>query len=155
MAHLFVPADGEWTRRPLETDTHISADARLVRATTPDGERWVVLGAPSVRVNGVALDSGIAVLRNRDELWAGGVHMFFSSERLATVVPFPASDRPVLCARCKTPMVAAAPAVECPGCAAWHHQSDDLPCWTYAARCSSCTQMTALDAGFAWTPEGL
>ena len=163
MAHLFVPvapggetiAADAWTRRPLETDVQIAPDARLVRARTPDGERWVVLGAPSVRVNGVALGAGIAVLGDRDELYAGGMRMFFSSERPAAVAAFPGGEGATPCARCRTPLAAGTPAVWCPGCGAWHHQADDLPCWTYAARCSLCAQATALDGGLAWTPEGL
>jgi len=81
--------------------------------------------------------------------------MFFSTELLAGVTPYPGSERPILCARCKAEIATASPAVRCPRCGAWHHQSDELPCWTYAERCSVCDQPTALDAGFAWTPEEL
>jgi len=157
MAHLFTTTRdaGEWSRRPLDADTLIADDARLVRATTPDGERWVVLGAPSVRVNGVALGAGIAVLRDRDELFAAGVRMFFSTETLAVIAPFPAGVEDVLCARCRTSMVADTPAVRCPDCGAWHHQTDGLPCWIYTERCARCPRTTAFDADYAWTPEGL
>ena len=44
-------------------------------------------------------------------------------------------------------------AVRCPQCGIWYHQHDQLPCWTYAPACGFCPQSTALDAGFAWTPE--
>ncbi len=165
MAHLFVPAtrsgdattldEREWSRRPLDSDTTVVRDARLLRAATPDGECWVVVGAASVRVNGDALGTGIAVLRDRDELFVAGVRVYFSAETLAVVAAFPGGEGAVLCARCTTPMVAGAPAVRCPDCGAWQHQTDELPCWIYAERCARCPRATALDADYAWTPEGL
>ncbi len=177
MAHLWIPAvhddaaahdadatvnDGataggqpRWSRRSLDAETEIFSAARLLRCATPDGERWVIIGPPSVRVNGLALDGGIAVLRDRDELCCNGERVFFSTETLAVVTPYPDGERTIACGRCGLPIEAASPAVACPWCGLWHHQRDDLPCWTHIEKCSRCDQATALDADFTWTPEEL
>ena len=73
----------------------------------------------------------------------------------AAVEPLPESAGEVFCARCKKRIPAGAPAVKCPQCGAWHHSSDDLPCWTYAETCAFCDQPTALDADYRFTPEDL
>ena len=165
MAHLWIgderesdalAASGvEWSARPLDADVQVAPSARLMRATTPDGERWVLIGAPSVRVNGIALAAGIAVLRDRDEICTSGHRIYFSTESLATVAPHPGGARPTFCPRCTLEIVAGSTAVACPQCRIWHHQSDELPCWTHTPRCASCNHTTALDAGFRWTPEDL
>ena len=49
---------------------------------------------------------------------------------------------------------AGTPAVQCPACGRWFHQSAELPCWTYSDHCL-CPQPTALDCGYQWTPHGL
>jgi hypothetical protein len=172
------PALDDWSVMPLDVDAFaisgapavrapaISPDhgsvpafpgrsARLLRGTTPDGDAWIVVGSPAVRVNGDPLDAGIRVLRDRDELRAGGSRTFFSAELLPAVVAFPGGERATFCPRCMLEIAPGSPAVRCPQCRIWHHQSDELPCWTYADRCTMCDQPTPLDAGFRWTPEDL
>jgi hypothetical protein len=129
--------------------------AHLWRSMTPDGEAWIILGSAAVRVNGEPLDVGIRVLRDRDELRAGDRRAFFSTESLAKIVPFPGGERPTFCPRSRLEITPGSPAVACPQCKVWHHQSEELPCWTYSERCATCDQSTALDAGFRWTPECL
>ena len=129
------------------------APATLLRSQLDGQENWVLTG--DARVNGMPLLTGIRVLRDRDELEVNGVHAFFSTETLALVEPMPRGDKRVFCPRCKQGIESESAAVRCPRCRVWHHQSDDLPCWTYAERCALCDQPTALDAGYRWTPEEL
>src|SRR3954471_1306249 len=91
MTHLWVATrenDGSsagihaWERRRLDADAPLWGRARLIRAATADGERWVLVGPPSVRVNGRTLDVGIAVLRDADEISTDGERVFFSTESL-------------------------------------------------------------------------
>jgi uncharacterized C2H2 Zn-finger protein len=158
MAHLWQlddATDGGWTPTPLDANTTLAAAARFETAHTVDGDAWVVLGDATVRVNGFPLDAGIAVLRERDELLAGGERVFFSTEKLATITTYAGGERPVFCPRCKLEITAGTPVVRCPACGVLHHQSDDYSCWLYAEHCTTCDQPTALDAGFRWSPEVL
>jgi hypothetical protein len=116
-------------------------------------ETWVLVGA--AQVNGMPLLTGIRVLRDRDELQVGGLRAFFSAEALAAVRPSPAQGERIFCPRCKQEIEKLSPAVRCPQCRVWHHQTAELPCWTYSERCASCNQPTDLNAGYRWTPEGL
>ncbi len=120
---------------------------------------WVLVAPANkpVRVNGESLARlMVRVLQDRDEIRiAGHGSLFFSTECLATIEPFPGADRPVFCPRCKQEVTKNAMAVCCPQCKSWHHQSADFPCWTYSPKCAVCNQTTALDAGYRWTPEEL
>jgi hypothetical protein len=72
------------------------------------------------------------------------------------VTPYPGAEQPAFCPRCKQRLERADLAVKCPRCRAWHHQSEKFPCWTYDSTCALCQhQLTALDAGYSWTPEEL
>jgi hypothetical protein len=175
MAHLWTQdqSAGEWVAMPLTDSALVVAapgahalhlrprgefpnpPAALLRSQLDGRESWVLTGA--ARVNGMPLLTGIRVLRDRDELEIGGLCAFFSTETLALVQPMPRGDKPVFCPRCKQAIEPKSAAVRCPQCRVWHHQSDDLPCWTYAnaEHCSLCDQPTALDAGYRWTPEEL
>ncbi len=99
---------------------------------------------------------GLHVLRDRDaiQVKSRGA-MFYSTERLAAVEPFPSIQETVICPRCRTAIETETPGVKCPGCGTWHHQSEDFPCWTYTERCALCDRQTDLDAGYRWTPEAL
>jgi hypothetical protein len=116
-------------------------------------ESWVAIGSPALHVNGVALDVGIRVLRDRDEVRVGDARAYFSAEALPVVVAFPGAERPVFCPRCQQEIAPQSAAVRCPSCGVWHHQADELPCWTYDAKCALCDQPTALDGGLRWSPE--
>jgi hypothetical protein len=109
----------------------------------------------AVWVNGDPLLLGIRVLADRDSIRVGsGQCFFYSTETLPRVVAFP-DHRVVPCNRCKTDITPGALVVKCPGCGAWHHQAGDMPCWTYAQKCSACDQPTAMDGEYRWGPEGL
>jgi hypothetical protein len=125
---------------------------------SPQGESWVLLSPQekAVWVNGTPLYTRLRVLRDRDELrFADGRRLFFSTEHLAQVVAFPDAAETMYCVRCRQALVPQTPAIQCPACRVWHHQREDLPCWTYAERCAMCEQITQLEAGFRWTPEAL
>lgn len=151
MAQLWIRDDDEWCIVPLDQD-ELRLGAHFVAV---DGQ-WAVLADPAspVLVNGTRMAGDVKILRDRDQLLlpAAG-RAFFSSERLAEVVPMIEAAREIRCPRCKTPVVAGSPAVRCPSCQLWHHQSDDRGCWSYSAVCGGCSQPTALDAGFQWTPD--
>jgi len=123
-------------------------------------EGWIILdeSASRTRINGAPMPVGARVLADRDAIALGdGCTVFFSSERLAQVVPFPDEDDRTCCIRCKLPLEPGTPAVRCPapGCGFWHHQYDDTLCWTYTESCAGCGHPTAFEAGFQWSPSEL
>lgn len=138
-----------------------NAAARLLRSHAADDERWVLLAADPVLVNGVAVRCGMRVLADRDEIRFGaGGQCFFSTELLACIVPFPGVSASAFCPRCKQPIEPETAAVRCPRCAVWHHQGSDrsgreLPCWLYGPFCSLCDQATELSGIFRWSPAEL
>lgn len=120
--------------------------------------RWTLLAGrgAGVRVNGLPLALGIRALVDKDEILAGGQRLFFSTEELARVVPFPGLAQPAFCPRCKQKIEPSDLAVCCPSCRAWSHQSEKFPCWTYDTTCALCQrQSTALDAGYNFDPATL
>lgn len=150
MAHFWNrDAAGDWVATPV--------DATLVRRVAGPQETWALLCPPSsdARVNGERVPLGLAILADRDELRITGHPVrFFSTETLAHVEVFP-EGAGGFCPRCKQEITSGSVVVRCPGCGLCHHASDELPCWTYAGTCAGCTQDTAMDAGFTWTPENL
>jgi hypothetical protein len=173
MAHLWIEDfPGEWAVLPLSAPrvqlaprlalapasapTDVGA-ALLVRADTARDE-WHVLAPHDepVWINGLPLISGVRVLTDRDEIrLASGDAFFFSTETLARVTAMPALESVKSCPRCRAAIDPGTPAVCCPTCSLWHHQSEELPCWLYSEVCASCSQATALTAGFQWTPMDL
>ena len=177
MPHLWtedrsmVSGEPEWVVLPLMGEATVPlgdtsagagvAAALLLRSRTDQGETWLAMSATpagsalGVAVNGLPLQAGIRVLADRDEIRVLGLgRVFFSTEQLACVAPFPGTDTPTFCPRCKQAVTAGSPAVRCPTCERWYHQSEEYPCWTYTDQCL-CGHPTALDAGFQWTPNGL
>jgi hypothetical protein len=180
MAHLWIRKDdsgprghttsAEWAVMPLDggavalggdmegpRQSQRGGSALLLRSRDSARETWLVLSPASggIRLNGESLHGGIRALADGDELVVdAGDRYFFSSETLAEVEPLDAAPA-VVCPRCNQAIPRESPAVRCPQCGIWHHQSDELPCWTYSPRCGLCPQPTALDSGFRWTPEGL
>ncbi|MBN1421524.1 MAG: hypothetical protein JXP34_22315 [Planctomycetes bacterium] len=177
MAHLWRNGSGEgWKVVPLDHDTHAipcegagrppveemshgDNGAVIVRhrSSTGDGEVWILLAprGSAIRINGVPDGMGMHILRDRDEILAPGAgRLFFSTERRPEIVPYPETEGPRFCARCRQAIAAGTPAVRC-ACGLWHHESAGLPCWTYAERCSGCPAPTSLDGRFRWSPEEL
>jgi hypothetical protein len=160
MPHLWnVDGSGEWKLTMLTDDEFTLVDTSLsLRRVGGRADEWALMSSAqsSTRVNGIRVTTGLTILADRDEIRpAGGPTWFFSTETQARVEPFPGSGERGFCPRCKLPIAAGAPAVRCPGCGLWYHQSDEFPCWTYAPQCTACPQPTEFGAGFRWTPEDL
>ena len=118
---------------------------------------WAILAGPGtrIRINGIAIAIGITTLRHRDEIGLeGGAPLYFSTERLASVETYAASDSP-RCPRCSLSIEPGDLYVCCPGCNVLHHQRPDRQCFSYSPSCSRCNQSSSLEAGFLWSPEGL
>jgi hypothetical protein len=175
VAHLWIQSASGWDAQKLEgaqvdlaaisarqvgdakPGTASANVARLIRGDAGGSRVWalVVSKDSDIRVNGRAVLAGLCVLADRDEIRTNDKIQYFSTETPATVEEFPSSDRPVFCGRCRQQIDAGSPAVRCPGpgCGVWYNQSTDLPCWTYADKCTFCGHPTALDSSFSWTPE--
>ena len=151
MAHLWINDDNEWCVVPLDGDARRFGS----QFVAVDGQ-WAVLVEPgsTVLVNGTPVVGDLKILRDRDQvLLPTAGRAFFSTERLAEITPMIETPREIRCPRCKAPVVAGSPAVRCPSCQLWHHQDPYRTCWTYSPVCGGCSQATALDAGFHWTPD--
>ena len=167
----FIHATGRWELRPLVEPVYALRAATVppvcvrTNGMTPSDavvtrhdETWVAMAAApgAVVVNGQPLFLGLRVLRDRDELLVcGRVRLYFSTESLPQVLPLPDVGRSVICPRCQQPITPGLAAVKCPKCATFHHQTDELPCWTYTPTCVLCDQPTDLNAGYRWTPAEL
>ena len=177
MAGIFVTEAGDWVvmmlkggpyllhgeSEPPLRPVHAGPDASaaggllLLRGNDPStGASWVLvkMSEEPAAVNGRPIPTGIAVLRDRDELRIGDARAFFSDEELAAVGPYGGDDRP-RCPRCAGPVEPGQDAVRCPGCGVVHHELGERRCWSYATSCTLCDQPTALDAGLRWSPEVL
>ena len=155
---LHCAGDAELTFSSLDADLNTNLRPRLLLQRIDDPPNtWALVAAwPSrVRINGAPMPLGLAVLDDRDEIRLPDFTAWFSTELQAQVEPFPESATRGFCPRCKQSIAAGSPAVRCPICGLWHHQSSDLGCWTYAPTCTACPQDTALDIGFRWTPSDL
>jgi hypothetical protein len=142
---------------PLAEDEALS-NVLLVRTRGAEGVTWVLIaGAGSgVSVNGLPLATGLRIVTDRDEIRIPGVsNLYFSTESLARVEEFSGSGQTLFCPRCKQEIEKGSMAVRCPSCGVWHHQTEELNCWTYSEVCALCTYATDINAGFRWTPEEL
>jgi len=175
MAHLWMSDDGgDWCVLSLngadvdlttllareqptaEAGSEVAPRALLLREPSTGSSGWLLVTTKGcrARVSGKSVATGIRRLVDRDEILLHGLgRCYFSTETLARIEPLSEEDATGCCPRCKQGLTAGQPAVKCPGCGVWHHQSDELPCWTYAERCAICGGSTALDSGFSWTPE--
>lgn len=172
MAHLWVPlVAGGHAVLPLESAEHAlpagpwpfsssgaPSAATLVRVDARDTWALVVDRDERLRVNGVVVPAGLAVLADRDEIQLpGSPPLWFSTETVARIEQAPSFDgRALCCPRCRRLIEAGSPAVRCPGCRVWYHETSELPCFTYeSSPCSSCGNRFELDGDFRWSPEEL
>jgi hypothetical protein len=177
MAYLWQHNGSTWTRQPLSgkyfglqpdrgapvqpsdaLPANGVAAALAHYASREQTPLWALLGREdsAIRVNGRLLPAGITVLHDRDEILIGArTRLYFSTEELAKIEPFPGGSEPAFCARCRQSIQPGTPAVRCPACGHWCEQTDAKPCWTYGPTCPLCEQPTAFDAGLRWTPESL
>jgi hypothetical protein len=147
--------------RPLDEEGEPGSSPRVTAGSVAvvgagDGARsfaLVVSANAGARVNGLPLAAGLRALVDRDEIQAPSFGTcYFSTEELAVVEPLPDAAHVPHCPRCRLPVEPESPAVRCPACQLWHHQTSDYPCWTYAATCAVCPQPTRLDGAYQWTP---
>jgi hypothetical protein len=144
--------------RPVGDDPTPATEATIARQGHGATEHWVLLAPPrtGVWVNGSRVPLGIRELHDRDEIRIDAAEpVYFSTERLARIETYTGSARPAPCPRCKQAIETGSPAVCCPQCQAWFHQSEELGCWLYGETCCICGQATALDVGYRWSPEEL
>jgi hypothetical protein len=113
------------------------------------GGRCGLLARGEVIVNGLPAFP-LKILADRDEIRAGGETVYFSADSPAEAVSFAAQEKEMACGRCKGKIKEGETVVQCPICAAWHHQTAALPCWTEDARCSGCDRSTQR---INWQPE--
>lgn len=135
-----------------------SVVAQIVCIGDGQKETWVLQSGEreKIRVNGLPLVADIQVLENLDELRTKGTGRFyFSTERTPRVEAFQGRAAATPCARCRSTISQGEPTVQCPKCKTWHHESTDMPCWSYSEKCSLCDEETSLDKGLRWTPENL
>src|SRR5437773_2503848 len=81
----------------------LPANVLLLRAGEKDCT-WLLVAAAGaeVSVNGMPLVTGIQVLADRDEIRISSADSYyFSTESLASVEEFPASEHALFCPRCK------------------------------------------------------
>jgi len=177
MSRLFTRFADGWDVQSLEDERHLvrtpecgaesvvcsgeqGAPAMLVRiGSGADGANagWAVIadGRTRLFVNGEPIETGIALLRDRDELRVDGAEAaYFSAERFAVVEVCDRDDAP-RCPRCAQAIARGEMAVRCPGCGVLHHQMTERECWTYLETCALCAQATDLAAGLRWSPEEL
>ena len=176
MAHLWmkdqseqwavVPLDGKAYRlignsietlRAADEERSIVSAPLLLRPGEPDQGGWALIATAEseVFVNGLPLIVGLRLLDDTDQIRVGDCNYFYSTETLACIEPMPAASQRLFCVRCKQGIEEGSPAVKCPQCGLWCHQSDQLPCWSYSETCAMCSQPTRLDADYRWTPEDL
>lgn len=175
MAHLWVRDRTEsWAVLPLEHDAfalnaespqpiarrlgdvEARSEVLLIRTDSGKANSWILIAnaTAGVSVNGIPLLAGIRVVSDRDQIRMRGAHEFyFSTETLAHIQPFPGGEQTMFCPRCKQEIESGTSAVKCPACGVWHHQADELNCWTYAEVCALCAQPTDMSSGFRWTPD--
>ena len=177
MAHLWIKNDsGQWAVLLLEADAfdlstnpprpldgrvageHLASSTVLINAGADGRDVWALIAGltSDVRVNGQPVSIGIRVVKDRDEIRVRPVGaLYFSTERLARVEAFARFGQALYCPRCKQLLAENTAAVRCPQCNVWHHQTEELPCWTYSETCALCSQPTDLNSTFQWSPEDL
>jgi len=137
-----------------------AASELLVRISHETPEQWLLVVPPGARiwVNGHKPPLGAHALADHDEIrFVDGRRLYFSTERLPEIRPFPGGGKEGCCGRCRNPLEQGVLVVCCPQCATFCHQMEKLPCWRYkdTTSCPVCDQSNDPDAGFRWTPEGI
>jgi len=121
------------------------------------GDQWALICRPAAcRVNGIAIQTGIRCLSDKDDILIGGSgkRLLFSKEVIATITVH--HGQPKQCPRCTLAIEDGSPVVVCPTCRVAYHQDAAFPrlCYSYSNSCIVCQGSTALNAGYAWPPEG-
>ena len=180
MAHLWAQdPNGRWTVKPLEgwthalvyditdrrlgePDTRHEREVYMVKARSAGGSVWILKAGvrTDARVNAVSVAGWLWVLGDRDEIQCKGQRVLFAARSPPRVTTYLAADPLVAaahqpaCPRCHQAIELGSPAVQCPGCERWFHQSGARDCWSGSPSCASCPQPTDLNAPYGWTPQG-
>ncbi len=128
--------------------------------TQTQEDQWLLITGEtaSVWVDGTPQNLGIYHLADGQEVLVKGAGaVVLTTEKTPEKTTLPVDQADVICPRCKTEIDPGSDAVQCPTCDIWHHERDDLPCWTYehSTHCAMCAQPTDLDGGLQRIPEGL
>ncbi len=123
-------------------------------------DRWLLITGETaaVWVDGTPQNLGIYHLADGQEILVKGAGVVvLTTEKPPVKTKLPDSETDVICPRCKTEIEPGSDAVICPSCGIWHHEMDELPCWTYehSTHCAMCAQVTDLESGLQRIPEGL
>lgn len=154
----------EFPPRPVDRRPGASAPDAVFLERLPDPrtheDRWFLVAGEraDVWVDGARQDLGLYRLADGQEiLVAGAGVVVLSTEEPPRIALLPDTGTDVICPRCKTEIEPGTPAVRCPDCKLWHHERDDLPCWTYehSSHCAMCTQANVLDGALRRIPGGL
>ncbi len=154
---------------PVKLSRHFLAQSgiMLLRESSAAGEDILVLiihpaANHKLRINGDPVFAGIRILRDRDEILISHAHgdsqrLYFSSEHKATIERFDGSDHDVPCMRCHQGISPGSLVVRCPSCGALHHETADVPCYSYSENCANgvCSHSTNMDGEFSWSPDYL
>lgn len=165
MSSLWREVPGAWEAVPVCADgLDLSAGGvRLVRFGEGAEGGVALLSRPGVhvRINGLPILGGLAVLQHRDEILIDTNRFCFSAQTRPAVVGFhlEAGARRPTCPVCRGAIHDDELAVRCPGCGRWYHQVEAgdgrraRTCWTYAATCRFDQHPTSLSGEAAWRPE--
>jgi hypothetical protein len=140
------PATGERLAAIMPwNDAHGRRQYVLFPAAT---SRCLVNGMPSF-AHRILSDKDEIAFRHGDRR----LQVYFSAETLPEIRAFspPDGTGAAFCMRCKLRVEPGSPAVCCPDCRLWHHESAERPCWSYDAVCANCRRPTAMD--YSWRPE--
>jgi hypothetical protein len=128
----------------MGTGTLLNGCARVIPLP---GRRFGLLARDGVKVNG---REGLPfqLLRDRDEIFAGGEFWCLSTKAAAAEAVFAAGKIPVRCARCLGTFQEGEAVSLCPCCRAQYHRAD----WAYDSVCAKCGHTTS---GEPWVPDPL
>ena len=111
-------ADLEYAVSASQQGGHDGVEALTLPLRGGDDGAFALLGRDTqgtVAVNGAPLHTGMRVLRDRDEIRLhDGRRLFFSTECLTQIAPYPKDESAALCPRCKMEIRPGQRAVRCP-----------------------------------------
>jgi len=114
--------------------------------------RYVLIAKNSTRVNGSSVAGSIRVLRDRDEIVANRIRMYYSHQSFAKREQYSGECRE--CSICGCTITPGETVVQCPMCLVCYHESEDFPCWSSDSTCPTygCDFETKLDQQVLWLP---
>jgi len=136
----------ESTQLELEQSIYLSSLASL-HLLQPG--HCVLLARHGVTVNGTAC-LPFRLLADRDEIRVEDRTFYVGQDPDPPKVEFTTEHEKLRCGRCQGSLEVGDTGVACPACGAFHHHTQEQPCWSYGASCSGCDHRTS---GPTWHPE--